>query len=106
MGYDSKILLANQFSEFFNFDLFDLLILILGVYRYIVVVIPPDLFEESKPFILVEILYCEENESGFKHFIKKFEAFTNYRYRIAIKRITRKVKSLFKLKSEIPILLV
>ena len=37
---------------------------------------PADLFEESKPVILVEIRYCEENENAFKHFIKKFEAFT------------------------------
>ena len=65
-------------------------------------IIPPDLFEESKPFILVEIPYCEENENASKHFIKKFEAFTNQRYRIAIKWITRKVKSLFKVKSKNP----
>ena len=63
-------------------------------------IIPPDLFEESKPFILVEIPYCEENENASKHFIKKFEAFTNQRYRIAIKWITRNVKSLFKVKSK------
>ena len=62
-------------------------------------IIPPDLFEESKPFILVEIPYCEENKNASKYFIKKFEAFTNQRYRIAIKWITRKVKSQFKVKS-------
>ena len=65
-------------------------------------IIPPDLFEESKLFILVEILCCEENEHASKHFIKKFEAFTNHRYSIAIKWITRKVKSLFKVKSKNP----
>ena len=48
---------------------------------------------------MVEIPYCEKNENGSKHFIKKFEAFTNHRYRIAIKWITRKVISLFKVKS-------
>ena len=63
-------------------------------------IIPPDLFEESKQFILVEIPYCEEHENASKHFIKKFEAFTNQRYRIAIKWIARKVKSLFKVKSK------
>ena len=26
--------------------------------------IPPNLFEETKPFILVEIPYCEENENA------------------------------------------
>ena len=48
-------------------------------------IIPPDLFEESKQFILVEIPYCEEHENASKHFIKKFEVFTNQRYRIGIK---------------------
>ena len=35
-------------------------------------IIPP----KSKPFILVEIPYCEENGNASKHFIKKFEAST------------------------------
>ena len=35
-------------------------------------IIPADLFEESKPLILVEMPYCEENENASKHFIKKF----------------------------------
>ena len=35
-------------------------------------IIPPDLFKESKPFIFVEIPYCEENGNVSKHFIKKF----------------------------------
>ena len=34
-----KILLANQFARFFTFDLFDLLVLIPGVHRYIVLVL-------------------------------------------------------------------
>ena len=37
-GLCRKILLANQFAGFFTFDLFDLLILILGIYCYIVLV--------------------------------------------------------------------
>ena len=65
-------------------------------------IIPADLFEESKPFILVEISYCEENKNASKHFIKKFETFNNHYYRIAIKWITGKVKSLFKVKSKNP----
>ena len=51
---------------------------------------------------MVEIPYCEENKDVSKHFIKKFKAFTNHLYRIAIKWITRKVKSLFKDKSKNP----
>ena len=50
----------------------------------------------------VKKIHCEENENTPKHFIKKFETFTNRRYRIAIKWITRKVKSLFKVKSKNP----
>ena len=49
---------------------------------------------------MVEILYFEENENASKHFIKEFKTFTNHRYRISIKWITRKVKSLFKVKSK------
>ena len=30
----------------------------------------------------MEILYCEENGNASKHFIKKFTAFTNQRYRM------------------------
>ena len=30
LGYDAKILLANQFAEFFTFNLFDLLTLMPG----------------------------------------------------------------------------
>ena len=38
LGLCRKILLANQFAEFFTFDLFDLLIRIPGVHCYIVLV--------------------------------------------------------------------
>ena len=65
-------------------------------------IIPPDLFEESKPFILVEIPFCKEKQNATKYFIKKFETFTNQCYRIVTKWITRKVKSLFKVKSKTP----
>ena len=54
-----------------------------------------DLFEESQPFILDEILDCEEKYNASKYFIKTFEAFT-------IKWITRKIKSLFKVKRKVP----
>ena len=51
---------------------------------------------------MVEIPCCEENENASKYFIRKFEGFTNQRYRIAIKWIIKKVKSLFKVKSKNP----
>ena len=50
-------------------------------------IIPPDLFGKSKPFILVEIPCCEENENASKHFRKKFETFTNHYQIIAVKWI-------------------
>ena len=55
-------------------------------------IIPRNFFEESKLFVLVKIPYCEENKNACKDFIKKFEAFTNHHYRIAIKWITTKIK--------------
>ena len=51
---------------------------------------------------MTKILYCEEKKNASKHFIKKFVAYTNHRYRIATKWITRKAKSLFKVKSKNP----
>ena len=60
--------------------------------------IPPGFFEEEKPFLLVEIPYCEINEQVSKTFIKRFHEFTNNKFKIAVKWITRKVKSLFPLK--------
>ena len=65
-------------------------------------IIPPDVKGESKPFILVEIPYCEEKEIASKRFVKKFGTFTNHHYRITIKWITRKAKSLLKIKSKNP----
>ena len=40
-------------------------------------IIPTSLFEIAKPFIFVEIPYCELNEIKSKHFLKKFHKFTN-----------------------------
>ena len=60
--------------------------------------IPPNLLDETKPFLLIEVPYCEINETASEHFTKKFHQFTNEKYDVAIKWITRKVKSLFKVK--------
>ena len=65
------------------------------------VIIPPNLFDEKKPFLLLEVPYCEINENSSKYFIKSFYQFTNEKYDVAIKWITRKVKSLFRVKAEI-----
>ena len=47
---------------------------------------------------MIETPFREQKETGSKHFIKKFELFANFQYRIAVKWVTRKVKSLFKVK--------
>ena len=65
-------------------------------------IIPPYMFEESKSFLLLELPYCELNESKSKTFIKKFHYFTNNNFNIAIKWKTRQVKSLFPLKDRNP----
>ena len=58
---------------------------------------PPSLFEITKPFIFVEIPYCELNEIKSKHFLKKF----NYcSFRMIIVWKTRNVQSLFHLKGK------
>ena len=48
--------------------------------------------------ILIEIPYCDKNEVASKQFIRKFNKFTNDKYDIRIKWLTRTMKTLFKLK--------
>ena len=40
-------------------------------------IIPPSLFENTKPFIFTEIPYCEPNKIKSKRFLKIFHKFTN-----------------------------
>ena len=49
LGYDPKILLANQFAGFFTFDLFDFSVLIPGVHCYIVLAFNTD-YQLESPF--------------------------------------------------------
>ena len=63
-------------------------------------IIPPSLFEITKPFTLAEIPYCELNEITSKHFLKKFQKFTNNSLRIVIMWKIRNVRSLFPLKDK------
>ena len=65
-------------------------------------IILPDFFDVPKPLVLAEILYCPRNETLSKRFIKKFHEFTNNSYKIRIKRVTNRVKQLFKQKSKNP----
>ena len=61
-------------------------------------IIPPGSFDVRLPVILIEVPYCDKNEDASKQFIKKFNKFTNDKYDIRIKWLTRKSKTLFKLK--------
>ena len=65
-------------------------------------IIPTFLFQEPKQFIMFEIPYCSENELVAKRFLHKFHEFTNGQYEVAIRWMTRKVKSLFSLKDKNP----
>ena len=58
-------------------------------------VIPTSLFHISKPFIFVEILYCELNEIKSKLFLKKFHKFTSNSFKMVKTRKTRNIRSLF-----------
>ena len=61
-------------------------------------IIPPGFFNVKSPVILIEIPYRDKNEVASKQFIKKINKFTNDKYDIRIKWLTRKMKTLFKLK--------
>ena len=58
--------------------------------------IPPYLFEKKKTFLLIEVPFCEINETASKHFIKKFHQFSKEKYDVAIKWIKQKVNRYLK----------
>ena len=60
--------------------------------------IPPNFFEIPKP--VIEIPFCVKNEIAFKQFTKKFNYFTNYKFDVRIKWLTRKIRTLFQLKDK------
>lgn len=64
--------------------------------------IPKNFFEIPKQSILLEIPFCQNNEETSKHFLRKFHQFTENRYHVNIKWITKKVKNLFILKDRNP----
>ena len=63
--------------------------------------IPPNIFEQAKESILVEFPYCPQKDVA-KRFLSKFHQFTNQKFQVTIKRITKKVKSLFSWKDKNP----
>ena len=64
--------------------------------------IPSYFFEKDPPFILIEVPYCPENERHSKHFLRKLKSFLSIECTLVIKWITRKVRTLFSLKSKNP----
>ena len=56
------------------------------------------MFAVKKPFLLLEIPYCQQKEIASKQFIKKLQQCTGDKYDITVKWLTKKVKSLFPLK--------
>ena len=64
--------------------------------------IPSFFFEEPSPFILVELPFCPENERLSKHFIRKLKSFIEIDCQVVVKWTTRKIRTLFSLKSKNP----
>ena len=92
-----KLLAANLPSRFINSLCNDFLNK-KNNHENIDFIIPPGFFNVKSPVILTEIPYCDKNEVASKQFIKNFNKFTNDKYDIRIKWLTRKMKTLFKLK--------
>ena len=64
-------------------------------------IIPQGFFDVKPSVILIEIPYCDKNEVTSKQFIKKFKRFTNDKYDIRIKLLTKKTKTIFKIRVSI-----
>ena len=65
-------------------------------------IIPEFLFEIPKKTIMIEIPFCDRNETLAKRFLEKLKVFTQDKFELIIKWSTRKVKSLFPLKDKNP----
>ena len=58
------------------------------------------MFEDEKPFILLKLSFCEQNELKSKDLIQKFHKYNSDNFRLAISWKTRKIKSLFNTKDK------
>ena len=63
-------------------------------------IIPSGFFDIAKPVIIIEVSFCTKNEVSSKQFMRKFHNFTGSKFDLRIKWITRKTKTLFKLKDK------
>ena len=59
-------------------------------------------FLKEKRIILIDIAFCVANEKAIKHFLRKIKYFTHNNFDFFKKRITKKVKLLFKIKDRNP----
>ena len=59
-----------------------------------------DFFDIAKPIIIIEVPFCTKNEVSSKQFMQKFHNFIGSKFDLQIKWITRKTKTLFKLKDK------
>ena len=64
--------------------------------------IPPELFQEKKPTVMIELPFCFRNEKVSKTFISKTYDHVQNKFDFRIKWVTKKVKSLFQLKDRNP----
>ena len=62
--------------------------------------IPQDFFKIPKETVFVEIPYCPGNEKSSKRFIQKLNEFPKHNYDVRIKCVTKKVKTLFRVKDK------
>ena len=60
------------------------------------------MFKEQKQVYFVEIPFCFQNERILHRFLKRFHLFTDNKFELRIKWITKKVRTLFKLKDRNP----
>ena len=63
-------------------------------------IIPAGFFDTAKSIIIIEVPFCTKNEVFQHQYVQKFHNFTGSKFNVWIKCITRKTKTLFKLKDE------
>ena len=88
-GVYNLVVIISVCNDFLNKD---------NNHENIYFIIPPGFLDVKPPVVLTEIPYCDKKEVASKQFMKKFNKFTIDKYDISIKWLTRKMKTLFKLK--------
>ena len=68
----------------------------------LILLIPPELFQEKKPAVMIELPFCFRNGKVSKTFISTLYDYVQNKFDFRIKWVTKKVKSLFQLKDRNP----